>query len=224
MGEERRRGAGGEGERLGEVATSENRGGELVKDQILVNDLGPVRNQTDRIEQLDTHRATRTGVSIEQIRTDNFKAIPLGRYGQPDEYSESRLIWYETPDGWKRTELFSEEVPHEFPSSHTDFLEQSVDYKVPVEMFSPLAEFDGSVIVDRTKGELSARCAGTTMNFVAINLAHDIVTGKRSVQEARDEYTRLYTAYKQGEHPPYTTGFQFELPHGETGDPDRPTV
>ena len=171
---------------------------------------------------------TRTGV--ERV-IDNWPEEPkasarrlMKEYGQPDEYSESRLIWYETPDGWKRTELFSEEVPHEFPSSHTDFLEQSVDYKVPVEMFSPLAEFDGSVIVDRTKGELSARCAGTTMNFVAINLAHDIVTGKRSVQEARDEYTRLYTAYKQGEHPPYTTGFQFELPHGETGDPDRPTV
>ena len=29
------------------------------------------------------------------------------------------------------------------------------------------------------------------MNLVAINLAHDIITGKMTVGEARDEYTRL---------------------------------
>ena len=78
----------------------------------------------------------------------------------------------------------------------TDFLEQFIDYKVPVDMFSKLAEYDGSVIAERTKGELSARCGGTSMNFVAINLAHEIITGRRTVAEARDEYTRLYTAFK----------------------------
>jgi hypothetical protein len=33
------------------------------------------------------------------------------------------------------------------------------------------------VIVERTKGELSARCEGEEANFLAINLAHQIVTG-----------------------------------------------
>lgn len=148
----------------------------------------------------------------------------IEEYGPPDEHNDSKLTWYGTKDGWKRTELSSEEVPHDFPAPHTDFLEQTIDYKVPVEMFSALAEYDGSVIVDRTKGEISARCAGTSMNFVAINLAHDIVTGKRTVQQARDEYTRLYQAYKRGEHPPYTQRFEFELPRGDTRDPDVKTV
>ena len=62
------------------------------------------------------------------------------------------------------------------------------------------------------------------MNFVAINLAHDIVTGKRSVEEAREEYGRLYRAYKDGEKPPYTQGFQFDLPMGDTRDPDVATL
>ena|SRR5437899_1510031 len=145
-------------------------------------------------------------------------------YGPPAEYSESELVWYRTRDGWKRTVLSREEVPHDFPSHHTDFLEQFIDYKVPVEMFSKLAEFDGSVVAERTKGELSARCGGTSMNFVALNLAHDIVNGRLTVSEAREEYTWLYEAYKKGEKPSYTQGFHFALPKGETGDRDRPTL
>lgn len=145
-------------------------------------------------------------------------------YGPPDEYSRSMLVWYDTKDGWKRTELAREQTPHNFPAPHKDFLEQFIDYKVPVDMYSDLAEYDGSVMVDRTKGEMSGRCAGTSMNFVAINLAHDIVTGKRSVEDARAEYTRLYQAYQKGEKPPYTQAFQFPLPQGDTGDPDRPTI
>lgn len=141
-------------------------------------------------------------------------------YGPPDEITRSRLTWYATEDGWKRTVLSSEEVPHSFPAEHTDYLEQFIDYRVPVDKYSALAEYDGSVIVERTKGELSARCGGTSMNFVAVNLAHDIVTGTRSVEEARQEYARLYRAFHNGEKPPYTQGFQFRLPEGDTADPD----
>lgn len=58
------------------------------------------------------------------------------------------------------------------------------------------------------------------MNFVAINLAHDILSGNRTVAEARQEYTRLYKAHKDGEKPAYTQSFQFDLPKGDTRDPD----
>ena len=40
-----------------------------------------------------------------------------------------------------------------------------------------LARFDGSVIVERTRGEIGARCDKEEMNYLALNLAHDIVTG-----------------------------------------------
>lgn len=145
-------------------------------------------------------------------------------YGPPQECCRSELIWYATRDGWKRTVLSREEIPHDFPSPHTDYLEQFIDYRVPIGMFSKLAEYDGSVIAERTKGELSARCGGTSMNFVAINLAHDIVTATRTVAEAREEYTRLYVAFKRGEKPPYTQGFQFPLPTGDTKDRDVPAI
>lgn len=145
-------------------------------------------------------------------------------YGPPQEYTPSQLIWRNTHDGWKRTVLTAEETPHEFPAHHTDFLEQFIDYRVPIEMFSALAAYDGSVVADRTRGELSARCGGTSMNFVAINLAHDIVRGTRTIDEARAEYARLYREYERGERPPYTQGFQFERTNGDTRDPDSPSA
>ena len=148
----------------------------------------------------------------------------IKEYGEPAEFSPSGMIWYDTADGWKRSVLTNDPTPHNFPDTHNDFLEQFIDYRVPLEMFTPLAEYDGSVNVDRTRGEMSARCGGTSMNFVAINLAHDIVTGKRSVQDARAEYTRLYQAYQNDEHPEYTKGFVFDLPAGETADPDVKTL
>src|SRR5688572_2865388 len=74
--------------RTGVLGLSKTLASELGKDGILINVLGPGRIQTERIEQLDSLRATKTGVSVEQIRTDTFKTIPLGRYGTPDEYAK----------------------------------------------------------------------------------------------------------------------------------------
>jgi len=51
-----------------------------------------------------------------------------------------------------------EEIPHDFPKPHMDMLLQSIDYPVPPDKFDELAAYDGSVIAERTKGELAARC------------------------------------------------------------------
>ena len=68
---------------------------------------------------------------------------------------------------------------------HPDLLEQFIDYQAPPEMYDELAVYDGSVIVERTKGEISARCDKEEMNFLAINLANDVAIGERTPDEAR---------------------------------------
>ncbi len=77
---------------------------------------------------------------------------------------------------------------HNFPAPRSGSVESFIDYRVPPNKFTPLAEFDGSVIVERTAGEVSARCHDEQANFLALNLMHDILTGARTVQEARDYY------------------------------------
>lgn len=140
----------------------------------------------------------------------------MQRYGQPDEMSESRVIWHENGP-WVETIIFREPIQHNWPREHPDLLEQSVYHNVPVEKLSDLAEFDGSVIVDRTRGTLAARCDREEMNFLALNLAHDIITDQRTVQEARDFFTQTameFMAIQQGERegplPEYTQGLLFE--------------
>lgn len=81
----------------------------------------------------------------------------IEKYGAPNEYTESMLIWNNNGP-WKRTIVYKEEVDHHFPMPHKDVLEQFVNRNVPVEKFTELAQYDGSVIVERTKGEISARC------------------------------------------------------------------
>lgn len=69
------------------MGMSKTLAGELGPDGILVNVLGPGRIQTDRVQELDTMRATQTGLTVEHVRAEAAKSIPLGRYGSPDEYA-----------------------------------------------------------------------------------------------------------------------------------------
>ena len=113
---------------------------------------------------------------------------------------------------------------HDFPMPHPDLMEQFIDYRVPAEKFSDLAAYDGSVIAERTKGEVSARCDKEEANFLALNLANDIVTGKRSVEEARKFYAETIKALMAGQKPAYTQKLQFSVSKGGTADPDKPAM
>jgi hypothetical protein len=102
---------------------------------------------------------------------------------------------YEFQRPWKRTIVYSDEIPHDFPQPHTDVIENYINYSVPPEMFSEPAKFVGSVIVERTRGEVSSRCDMEAANILALNLMNDIVTGKLSVEEARDKYCEVTSAF-----------------------------
>lgn len=144
----------------------------------------------------------------------------MTKYGPPMEMTATMAVW--GPAGpWKRTIVYKEAVQHNFPMPHHDVMEQFVDYKVPPEMFDDLATFDGSVIVERTKGEISARCDKEGANLLALNLANEIVTGKRSVADARTTYGEQIMAMKAKRPAPYTERLMF-APTPNAADPDQP--
>ncbi|MDQ3685470.1 MAG: hypothetical protein M3430_07680 [Acidobacteriota bacterium] len=141
----------------------------------------------------------------------------IAKYGMPNEATAMRLIWHNNGP-WKRTELVNEEIPHSFPKPHPDMLKQTISYRVPTDKFDELAEYDGSVIVERTKGEIAARCDKEEANFLALNLANEIATGKRSAESARKFYAE---AIRDMKHPEYMRGFLFQVARAEGGDADR---
>jgi len=142
----------------------------------------------------------------------------IDKYGQPDESTSSMLIWRNNGP-WKKSVVHRDEIPHSFPTPHSDVLEQVISYKVPLDKFNDLAKFDGSVIAKRTKGELSSSSDREEMNFLAVNLARDIVEGKRSVEDARKYHAQAARTTLAGKESAYMKNLSFST-IGTTADPD----
>ena len=135
----------------------------------------------------------------------------LAKYGVPQEASAEHIVWHNAGP-FKRVTVFNLETPHDFPLPHVDFLEHTITYNVPQDKVGALVEFDGSSTINRTVGELSARCDLEGHNILTLNLDHDIVMGKKSVQEARTAFGEIVTEDVLGKHPPYVEALQF-APH-----------
>ncbi len=78
--------------RMGVVGFTKTLASEVGPQGIIVNALGPGRIQTDRLVQLDTARAKRTNSTPEAVRAEIEKSIPLGRYGEPEEFARTAVF------------------------------------------------------------------------------------------------------------------------------------
>ena len=127
----------------------------------------------------------------------------LEKYGLPDQAAARRLVWNENGP-WKRTIVHRDggEAP----------LEQSAAYRVPNERFGVLARVDGSVSAERGGAEISARSADEAMNFLSLNLAEEVISGKRELADARAQHRRLSALRLTGKSSPYTESLLFAEP------------
>ncbi len=141
-----------------------------------------------------------------------------GKYGRPDVESHDMLIWLDKKE-WKMISISKAESPHSFPLEHTDVLEQTIYYRVPLEKYAELAAFDGSITINRTQGTMSVRCYTEALNILSLNLAHDIITGKRTVEEARTFYGDVVRKKLLGKDNEYAQRLLFTL-EKDTADPD----
>jgi len=149
----------------------------------------------------------------------NIAEQMIAKYGYPNEATPTKLFWYNNRP-WKRTELTSDHVVHHWPTVHTDFLTQVINYRVPADKFDDVAKFDGSILLDRTKGEAAGRCDSESANVLGLNMVHEIVTGKRTWQEARHISEESTVAYNLGRSAPYAERLLFEVPQEGTEDLD----
>jgi hypothetical protein len=145
----------------------------------------------------------------------------ITKYGIPQVSNDRQLIWYDNRP-WKRTVLHRDEVHHNFPYPHEDILEQTVNYRVPLAKVAELVKYDGSLVVDRTRGELTVHCNNEQSNILTLNIADDIVKGDRSVEQALAYHAQVIRGVQIGEREsyPYKLRFKAPQPETETGDPD----
>lgn len=143
-------------------------------------------------------------------------------YGLPHEITETMAIWRYN-GSWKRTVVHRNGVRHNIPHAHTDLLEQTVDAKVSPEMFSEIAKFDGSIILDKTRGEMTSYCESERANTLMLNLAHDIIIGMKTAKEAREVLMKSSDFFHSQLPNPYRESLQFTSTI-ETTNPDMVTA
>ena len=146
----------------------------------------------------------------------------MGKYGKPDIMGPEELGWMNKGQ-WKMIHVNKKDSKHSFPVEHTDMMQQCISYKVPEGKMDELGRFDGSVTFDRTQGLMCARCDKEGNNLLALNLANDIVTGKKSVDEARKAYGDIVKEKMNGGSPEYMMKLTF-APMIDAADPDKNTT
>lgn len=146
---------------------------------------------------------SRSIITVQEWPHESRRAAELviGQYGEPDEVSATELTWHRAAP-WKRVVATAWFEHHLFPVPHVDCIECVIDYAVPAEKMTELAHFDGSISVDRTAGEVSVRCRSIASDTLKLNLVHDIVTGRRTVEDARDYHVEEVLNAKRGRPTP----------------------
>lgn len=145
----------------------------------------------------------------------------IQKYGRPDLVSSEHLVWKDRGQ-WYLTVLQNDQVLHNWPVPHQDFLYQVIRYPIDPKYYGDITSFDGSVILDRTLGFVGSMCGDEGMNFLAVNLAHDIAAGDLSVREAQAMFVEAYNQYKAGGAPAYTQGIHFPVSRDYAGNPGDP--
>ena len=178
------------------------------------------------IQQSDAAMTTKDGmpdVSAWPERPRLAVNAMFAKYGAPVEVSSESVVW-QNAGPFKRIMVTKNEVPHDFPTPHMDFLEHTISYNVPTDKVDDLVAFDASMTINKTGGEMSARCDLEGHNVLTLNLARDIINGTKTVEAARTAFAENVVADFGGQHPTYVEKLQFKPATEGVLFPDKPNI
>lgn len=122
----------------------------------------------------------------------------IQEYGIPDEAAPSRLSW-KGREPWSRVLVERDALDAARP---TGVLE-AVAYEVPLRRWRELGRLGRGVDYDPVAKELIARTGSEATNRLALNLADEVVRGKRTAEEARAFYDETVALSVAGKSSPY---------------------
>jgi len=165
-------------------------------------------NQTGRSVTLKRNEAAELMVSRWPYVSRKVAQVMMDKYGTPDAISDKQLVWNNSGP-WKRTVVHRSGPFHSFPQDHEDILEQTVSYNAPRERTMDLAKLDAGVRSDPQVNELSVVSESEDTNFLAMNLAHDVITAKIPADEAVEIYIKTISFANEGKSSPTMQGLLF---------------
>lgn len=133
----------------------------------------------------------------------------MEKYGVPNRIRHALLLWNDNGD-WKKTVVYRYGAFHSYPEDHRDVLEQSVAYDVPPRQKAALEGMDIGLKVNADGKGISAVSQSEETNFLAINLANDVILGKMSPEHARAFYETTISLSNAGKSSRYMDGLIFK--------------
>jgi hypothetical protein len=132
----------------------------------------------------------------------------ISKYGAPTETTSNALIWRNVAP-FREIIVHKEVFDHRFPLLHQNSVQHVVDYKAVDSKVDDIWRYNGSIVLDRTKGQMSSFAQNEAMNILSLNLAHDVMTGKLSADAARVQFGKETLAYINGKRDANTTVLSF---------------
>ena len=112
------------------------------------------------------------------------------KFGLPYDTGKDSVIW-KNMAGFDKTWVLDEQIKHTHPIDHIDFVYSTL--KIPglkPEHVCIISQATGSIFIDMLKSEATARCHYLVKNAVSLGFVQDVVGGKITMQNSRDEYGR----------------------------------
>lgn len=151
--------------------------------------------------------AMNSALSVIADWPENARALAarlIHDHGVPDQISAAELAWSDQPP-WKRIVVYRDAESTERPNN----LQESVSYEVPLSRWRALNAFDRGVAYEPVRRELVSRSDREEANILALNLADEVVQGKRAPSDAAAFYDRTLELSYSGKSSPYMSKLMF---------------
>lgn len=152
----------------------------------------------------DPARRTRDAVASWPERSRLLADAIVREYGAPDEVQPAQLVWRRRHP-WTMIAVFRDAQSPERPNN----LLQALAYEVPLRRWRALSAFERGATYDPVRKELVARTDGEETNLLALNLADEVIQGRRSPAEANDFFDRTLSLSYAGKSSSYMVRLMF---------------
>jgi len=134
----------------------------------------------------------------------------MQQYGPPDQVKHAELVWNDK-GVWRKIRVW-DVTPYYDSNIGAPDLEQTISYPVLPELRGQLAALSGGLRVSSDGTELSARGVSEESNLLTLNLADEIVLGRRTPEDANRFYKTTLQLSLAGKGSPYTQRLLFTPP------------
>ena len=155
--------------------------------------------------------------SVAGVRPDGPDRMNRGldgmieKYGRPDRMETDRVVW-EKKGPWKRIVVWDDMGARQMDMAEDKNIEEIISYLVPEDKRLAVEGFSKRIKVSADGAELSARSASEGRNFLALNLADEIIRGVKTPEEAGAFDAATLQLADAGKPSPYMKGLLFQPP------------